>query len=595
MPNAQETTDRLLETGSIRDRAELLFSNQHKRVCKELDKLFSILLLLEYAAGIMIACCSAYSWNGSVAHVNPHLYLAIGGGLAIISLPILFTIYFRGSLVTRVSISIAQIVMTALLIDLTGGRIETHFLVFGSLAFLSFYREWKLVLLASVITAIDHSVRGAIAPQTIYGIIQPSLFRTFEHFGWVCFGDFFFIRWCIQSQKEMQFLALQQAVIENAYDDVEDQVKLRTAQVVESEERFRTLCSCAPVAIFEADVHGAMTFVSGRWTDLTGQEYSDALGFGWLKHIHPKDRRRLKEQWDLSVLEGKDFVEEFTILDESGTERVAQITASNSADGPRIRMIGTVNDVTEQKQSEANVKQLALARQREEFLATLSHDLKNPLIGANRVLSLLSDGILGPVANEQKKLLVQLQASNNSLLGLIQNLIAAYRYGTTGTALQMETVNLQTLVAQCVEELDPLASHKQIKIVTDFEESDVQISADPSAIARVLRNLLDNAVKFTPSQGQVQVSTTTSRDGAQVSVRNSGSYIDPEKQNLLFRRFWQGQDGKRYVAGTGLGLYICKSIVESHRGTIECASDKQSGTNFTLTIPRTREFESLSL
>ena len=129
--------------------------------------------------------------------------------------------------------------MSALLIHLTGGRIETHFHIFGSLAFLASYRDWRILVPATLVVAADHFLRGVYYPQSVFGILTASPWRWVEHAGWVIFDDIILIRYCVQSVHEMRGIALQRARLESTNAIVERRVQQRTAELAKSEERLR--------------------------------------------------------------------------------------------------------------------------------------------------------------------------------------------------------------------------------------------------------------------------------------------------------------------------------------------------------------------
>lgn len=165
-------------------RATILFDEHRQRVFKQTDRLFAGLLVLEFLAGILAAWfISPLSWAGTTSHTHPHVWFALILGAAIISLPVFLAIRCPGQKVTRHVIAVTQMLESAILIHLSGGRIETHFHVFGSLAFLAFYRDWRVLLTAAGVTAADHVIRGVVWPQSVYGVLTVSFWRSLEHAG----------------------------------------------------------------------------------------------------------------------------------------------------------------------------------------------------------------------------------------------------------------------------------------------------------------------------------------------------------------------------------------------------------------------------
>ena len=158
-----------------------------------------------------------------VVHVHVPIAVFVGG--AISGLPILLALKRPGEPLTRWTIAIAQMLWSALLIHLTGGRIETHFHIFGSLAFLAFYRDWKVLAPATVVVALDHLLRQLFFPESVYGISSPEVWRFIEHAFWVLFEDLFLVIACVRGVREMRSIATQQARIELT-DELEKEMEI---------------------------------------------------------------------------------------------------------------------------------------------------------------------------------------------------------------------------------------------------------------------------------------------------------------------------------------------------------------------------------
>ena len=210
----------------IENRTQQLFSDQwHKRVAK-VDRMFAGLLAAQWVFGVLMAIyLSPYAWAGKVKVIHTHVYIAIFMGGAIALFPILLAIYRPGSRMTRHVIAISQMLTSAMLIHLSGGRIETHFHVFGSLAFLAFYLDWKVLITATLVVATEHFLRGIFWPESVYGITNPEWWRFLEHAFWVAFEDIILVWSCINGLREMKHMARQQAEIEA----VTEKEQLKTA------------------------------------------------------------------------------------------------------------------------------------------------------------------------------------------------------------------------------------------------------------------------------------------------------------------------------------------------------------------------------
>ncbi len=246
-----------------------------------------------------------------------------------------------------------------------------------------------------------------------------------------------------------------------------------------------------------------------------------------------------------------------------------------------------VRDLTKQKESEENMRRLARLEQREDFVATLTHDVKNPLIGASRILELFLSGHMGELTDKQRDLLERLGKSNNQLLSQLNDLLLVYRLDQTQDYLAFARENLCAIVSCAVSELSPLAEAKNITLVSRLPET-LLAQIDKLAIRRVVHNLLGNALKFTPGGGRIEVTLSMEEPYALLEIKDSGPGICAEDQKKIFHRFFKAPAGKRYEPGTGLGLYICRQLTEMHQGSIDCGSVEGQGATFTVKLPLQR-------
>ena len=186
---------------------------------------------------------------------------------------------------------------SALLIHLSGGRIETHFHVFGSLAFLMFYRDWKVLISATVVIAADHCIRGIFWPLSVFGVLTASPWRWIEHAFWVLFEDAFLIPACWQGAKEMRQIAERQATLEALNAQIEDQVQARTAELKTSEARFRAMNDSSPLGVYVTDPQGNCLYTNRLCQEIVGLSHEEMLGNGWSRAIHADDRARVLSDW----------------------------------------------------------------------------------------------------------------------------------------------------------------------------------------------------------------------------------------------------------------------------------------------------------
>ncbi len=221
-------------------RAAQIFDEQaldrRRRACH----IFGWLLVVQwFAAVIAVLAVAPYTWIGERKEIHSHVWIAaIFGGVLTLA-PFYLILRAPGRRLTGHVIAIAQMLYSALLIHMTGGRIETHFHIFGSLAFLAIFRDWSLLVTASAVVALDHFIRGVFVPLSVFGVAQPSPFRWVEHAAWVVFEDIVLVTFCIMSTRELRATAYDRAKIEFSHDLVEAEVKERTLELTQSAEALR--------------------------------------------------------------------------------------------------------------------------------------------------------------------------------------------------------------------------------------------------------------------------------------------------------------------------------------------------------------------
>ncbi len=227
-----------LVIGSAPDRTETIFHDQLAIQRARTTRIFAWLMLAQWIGAIVAALViSPQTWIGEQHRVHQHVWVAILFGGVLASLPIALALTFPGRVFTRHVIAVAQMLFSSLLIHLSGGRIETHFHVFGSLAFLAFYRDWRVLATATVVVALDHMLRGLFLPLSVFGTSIASPWRWVEHAGWVVFEDIVLVLSCHRGLAELRDIAEQQARLEHAKAATENEVRVRTSELREANAR----------------------------------------------------------------------------------------------------------------------------------------------------------------------------------------------------------------------------------------------------------------------------------------------------------------------------------------------------------------------
>ncbi len=228
-----------------------------------------------------------------------------------------------------------------------------------------------------------------------------------------------------------------------------------------------------------------------------------------------------------------------------------------------------------------------MARMREDFVSRLTHDLRTPLVAADRMLTLFQQGALGNLSLPMLEAISTMARSNRNLLEMVNTLLEVYRYEADRKTFTVAAVAMEKLAQEVMQELTPLAEEKDLLLSLDLGETrdELRVKGDRLELHRLLTNLIGNAIKFT-DKGSVLVNlqqqTTTNPPWIILTVQDTGVGIAPEDQEWLFNRF---RTGKHRRSGSGLGLHLCRQIVETHQGKIEVRSQLGKGSQFMVSLP----------
>jgi PAS domain S-box-containing protein len=316
-----------------RRRTEEIFQTLQQRIVVGTDRMFAVLMAVQWLFGIALAVwLSPRAWAGAQSAVHLHVWAAVVLGGVISVLPISLAIFYPGRFGTRMAIAIGQTLTSALLIHLTGGRIETHFHVFGSLAFLAFYRDWRVLVPATVVVAVDHFVRGLFWPESVYGVLTASSWRFLEHAGWVVFEDIVLVFSCVRGTREL-------------WDIAE-----RTAEHESSEDRYRAVVghTADAIVVFDLEDHRilecnpAFLTLSGVTGDEAGRARIDAIVTP-LAGESSIDYERL-------IVDGTEV--ERTLRRADGAMRAVACSVSSTMYARKRAICVVIRDITERKRVE---------------------------------------------------------------------------------------------------------------------------------------------------------------------------------------------------------------------------------------------------
>jgi PAS domain S-box-containing protein len=373
-PNRQATTNQ---------RVVEIFNEHQDLVHRRTDRMFAVLMTIQWVAGVAAALwVSPKTWIGPDSQTHPHVWAALLLGGAISSLPIALAVMRPGRPTTRYVVAVGQMLMGGLLIHLTGGRIETHFHVFGSLAFLSFYRDWKVLVPATIVVAADHFFRGLFWPESVYGVLAASEWRWLEHAGWVLFEDTFLFIAVRHSIGEVWGIAERTAEIESLNEGLEAHVANRTAQLVSANSELerevtdrklaeagladqraflRQIIDLNPNFVFAKDRQGRFTLVNQAIAEAYGTTVEELLGKTDADFNSNAEEVESFRRIDLEVINTltEKFIPEEVLTDAAGRVRWLQTIKRPiiAPDGTAQQMLGIAADITTRKQAEKALRQ----------------------------------------------------------------------------------------------------------------------------------------------------------------------------------------------------------------------------------------------
>ena len=254
-------------TSDVKKQATAIFAAHIRGIRAQIDRVMAGLMIAQWVAAIGIAVTfSPYAWEGTTRSLHPHIFAAIVLGGAITSLPVVLAIFQPGAVITRHVVAVAQMLWSALLIHLTDGRVETHFHIFGSLAFLAFYRDAWVLLPATLVIGGDHVVRQFLWPESVYGITNPEWWRFLEHVWWVAFEDVFLVASCIRGTAELRDLARQQAELQHLSE--QERHKERLEKELEIAGRLQTAILPTNLTVPQLSIAARMEVASEVGGDL---------------------------------------------------------------------------------------------------------------------------------------------------------------------------------------------------------------------------------------------------------------------------------------------------------------------------------------
>jgi len=401
--------------------------------------------------------------------------------------------------------------------------------------------------------------------------------------------------------------------------NLQGELNVKTAQLEE------TLKIATGAAILETDLAGNLVFFSRGAEVMTGYSSREVLGRSPAMFFSPSSLVDIATRTGVGELPsgpkhnhadrynyigytlGKRAISrpakgyDWRFTHKDGRSRWAStfITPKLNEHGKLIGFVGTCKDVTRrvatarslnealEKEREAVIRLAEVDKAKDQFVSTVSHELRTPITNIIGYTELLEDGELGSLQEPQRQALTRISISGRRLLSLVNDLLTLSRVQQQGLELELVLLDLRDVVSTSVELAVPVDSAQHAAIKLELPDEPVRYHGDSEKLERAVINLINNALKFTPADGQVTVSLRSEPDEIRVSVTDTGRGLSKAEQTKLFTRFFRAESAERdAIPGSGLGLSIVKTIVELHKGTIQVDSQAGAGSTFTIILPK---------
>ncbi len=362
----------------------------------------------------------------------------------------------------------------------------------------------------------------------------------------------------------------------------------------ESEERFRELADNIPQLAWIADAgtDGQVHWFNRNWFEYTGTTLEEMKGRGWIAVHHPDHVDRVVQKFAHHVKDGLDWEDTFPLRGKDGQYVwfLSRMKVIRNKSGRIVRIFGTNTDITDARRTAEELRKLTAElseadQRKDEFLATLAHELRNPLAPIRNGLQVL--GLAGDDKVTSELVRSMMERQLEQMVRLVDDLMDVSRISTGKVELRKERVPLAVVVNNAVETSTPLIAQMRQKLTIQLPESTILIEVDSIRLSQVIMNLLNNAAKYSDPGGHIQLSAEPHGSDVVVSIRDTGIGIDKGQLSRIFEMFSQVDHSmEKSHGGLGIGLCLAKRLVEMHGGTIEARSDGLGkGAEFVVRLP----------
>ncbi|MEO8613005.1 MAG: PAS domain S-box protein [Chloroflexota bacterium] len=359
----------------------------------------------------------------------------------------------------------------------------------------------------------------------------------------------------------------------------------------ESTEQYQNVLSSVREVIFQVNERSQWSFLNAAWVELTGYSVEASLGQPILDILHPDDREITIRQYRPLVKHEIPFSRyETRIITQEGSPRWIEVHArpTANAQGETVGLSGTLTDISERKRSEQQAAELLAQSHTMEalrrFLDNVSHDLRTPLSVITTSLYLMRRKLAEPETAIRHLDILEEQVSH--LARIVEDVVEISRLEDQIVEFEFIPLYIGNLVRDVLVSYETIAQDKEITLTHQADPDLPVIQADQMWIGRMMRNLIDNAIQYTPNGGTITLKTGQQDDGILLTIQDNGIGIGPEDIPHIFDRFYRADSARPTTkGGTGLGLAIVRKVVDMHGGRINVQSVPAQGSTFTVWLP----------
>lgn len=345
-------------------------------------------------------------------------------------------------------------------------------------------------------------------------------------------------------------------------NDREKMIVEYQAELIRQNKLLENVINSLSDGILIVNEHGNILRATPKIIDWFGVKGNDILGKNVFDYIEISEDKPIEKLNDVDIF-----------IKHTPTNNFIINSIKLSLDEKK-RYVLLIKDVTTQREIETL---------KEDFVATLTHDLKVPIVAEANILNFLIDGKFGEINDKQRVALLNMKSSNQELIELVQIVLETYKIKETGIPLLKENIKLNEFISNIVDQVQPIATNAGL-VINFTPGKNITVSADSMQLERVIKNLISNAISHSNTKKDIDIETGEISGYTTISVIDYGQGIPEDEQKLIFNKYYSAAKKFRKI-GTGLGLYLSQQIIKSHSGEITVKSEENVRTEFCIKLP----------